>query len=288
MVFLNGQQVTASYGRGSIGRSVDVELAGGCMQLMIPDHADAPASLRFTFSLERLEPAAALRLLRIHEHIVASGAFQVRARAGVIGGGDLHAKPEAARQEAAELRRYLDDLEVVQRHCEQYFPVPAELAPAERIALRMARLLVDGHCVISRSCPKHASRSTVRTPPSCEPCSAASHTPCEASAANSPSRSPGGAWTWAPCSSSTPASPPRKKTPSRPSPPSMPDAATARSSPCDPPTKSTSGSNCNPLPPGTNPSPHRSHCARPPRTPLTAQGCAPGGGKRAVCGRAGR
>ncbi|MFF7717552.1 hypothetical protein [Streptomyces sp. NPDC007988] len=161
VVFLDGQQVTASYpgtlrhlGRGSIGRSVNMELAGGCMQLMISDHSDAPASLRFTFSLEPLEPAAALRLLRIHQHIVAGGAFQVRARAGVIGGGDLHAKPEAARQEAAELRRYLEDLEVVQRHCEQYFPVPAELAPAERIALRMARLLVDGHCVISPFMPQ--------------------------------------------------------------------------------------------------------------------------------------
>lgn len=160
VVFLDGRQVTASYpgtlrhlGRGSIGRSVDVELAGGCMQLMIPDHADAPASLRFTFSLEGLEPAAALRLLRIHQRIVAGGAFHVRARAGVISGGDLPAKPEAARQEAAELRRYLEDLEVVQRHCEQYFPIPAELAPVDRITLRAARLLIDGHCVISPFMP---------------------------------------------------------------------------------------------------------------------------------------
>ncbi|MFG3480182.1 hypothetical protein ACGF3K_33905 [Streptomyces sp. NPDC047980] len=160
VVFLDGRQVTASYpgtlrhlGRGNIGRSVDVELAGGCMQLMIPDHADAPASLRFTFSLEGLEPAAALRLLRIHQRIVAGGAFHVRARAGVISGGDLPAKPEAARKEAAELRRYLEDLEVVQRHCEQYFPIPAELAPVDRITLRAARLLIDGHCVISPFMP---------------------------------------------------------------------------------------------------------------------------------------
>ncbi|MGW6628408.1 hypothetical protein ACWGBN_11185 [Streptomyces anulatus] len=54
----------------------------------------------------------------------------------------------------AELRRYVEDLEVVQRHCEQYFPVPTGLSPTDRIALRMARLLVDGQCVISPFLPR--------------------------------------------------------------------------------------------------------------------------------------
>ncbi|MFE5732429.1 hypothetical protein ACFQ7A_16160 [Streptomyces sp. NPDC056528] len=43
---------------------------------------------------------------------------------------------------------------MVQRHCEQYFPVPAEATPSDRIALRMARLLVQGHCVISPFMPQ--------------------------------------------------------------------------------------------------------------------------------------
>ncbi|MFF3334101.1 hypothetical protein ACFYWX_31880 [Streptomyces sp. NPDC002888] len=54
VVFLDGEQVTASYpgtlahvGRGSVGRSVTVGLDGG-MELMIPDACSAPASLRFT------------------------------------------------------------------------------------------------------------------------------------------------------------------------------------------------------------------------------------------------
>ncbi|MGA5521051.1 hypothetical protein ACPCK2_33135, partial [Streptomyces pseudogriseolus] len=81
--------------------------------------------------------------------IAAGGAFEVRASAAVIGGGELPPRPEAARQEAARLRSYIEDLEAVQRHCEQYFPVPDELTPADRIALRMARLLVQGHCVAS-------------------------------------------------------------------------------------------------------------------------------------------
>lgn len=161
VVFLDGEHVTARYpgtlshvGRGSVGRSVTVNLTGGSMQLMIPAASGTPATLRFTFSLEKLEPSAALRLLRIYERIAAGGAFEVRASAGTIGGGDLPPRPEAARYEAAQLAEYLQDLDVVQRHCEQHFPVPAELTPTDRISLRMARLLIQGHCVISPFLPR--------------------------------------------------------------------------------------------------------------------------------------
>ncbi|WP_411076574.1 hypothetical protein [Streptomyces sp. cmx-4-7] len=161
LVFLNGGQVTASYpstldhlGHGSIGRSVKVDLVGGNLQLMIPRTTGAPASMRFTFSLEGLEPTAALRLLRIRQRLVAGGGFEVRTSEGTIGGGDLPSQSEETHQEVAELCSYLEDLEVVQRHCEQYFPVPAEVTPSDRIALRMARLLVQGHYVISPFMPQ--------------------------------------------------------------------------------------------------------------------------------------
>ncbi|MCZ7456204.1 hypothetical protein [Streptomyces sp. WMMC940] len=267
VVFLDGRQFTTSYpgtlrrlGRGSIGRSVDAELVGGCMQPN-PDHAEAPAGL---------EPAAALRPAAHPPAHRGRRRFQVRTRAGVIGGGDLSAKPEAARQEAAARRRYLEDLAADQRPCEQRFPIPAELPAVERTALRMARLLIHGHCVISPYLPQgrftlnDQDSPVLRALLSGEPHAVRGE--CDEFAIHSP----GSAWTLAPCSSSTPASPPT--TPSRPSPPSMPDAATARSSPCGPPTKSTSGSNGNPLPPATNPSPYRWHCPLP-RIPLSSQGC---------------
>ncbi|GGQ85493.1 hypothetical protein GCM10010250_65880 [Streptomyces althioticus] len=81
VAFFDGEHVTACYpgtlahvGRGSVGRSVRVDLAGGSLELMIPAASGAAASLRFTFSLEKLEPAAGLRLLRIYERIAAGGA----------------------------------------------------------------------------------------------------------------------------------------------------------------------------------------------------------------------
>ncbi|MEU6775996.1 hypothetical protein [Streptomyces sp. NPDC046759] len=157
VVFLDSdQQATASYpatlshlGRGSIGRSVDVELPGGRMQLMIPDTAGEPASLRYAYDLHRLEPAAAVRVLKMHQRFAAGGRFQVRADGHNITGGDLPPQPAAVLDLAKQLHLYVEDLEMVQRHCEQYFLVPSNLAASERIALRAARLLIDGHCVIS-------------------------------------------------------------------------------------------------------------------------------------------
>ncbi|MGJ3558000.1 hypothetical protein ACR6C2_00090 [Streptomyces sp. INA 01156] len=134
------------------------------MELMTPEASGALASLRFTFSLERLEPSAALRLLRIRQRIMAGGAFEVRAGAGAIGGGELPPHPEAARQEAAHLRSYIEDLEVVQRHCEQYFPIPAELTPTDRVALRLARLLIQEHCAISPFLPRARFTLNGQTP----------------------------------------------------------------------------------------------------------------------------
>ncbi|MGW1878731.1 hypothetical protein [Streptomyces sp. NPDC001975] len=157
VVFLDtDQQVTASYpatlshlGRGSIGRSVDVELPGGRLQLMIPDAAGAPASLRYAYDLHRLEPAAAARVLKMHRRFAAGGRFQVRADGHIVGGGDLPPQPAAVLNLAEQLHLYVEDLETVQRHCEQYFLVPGDLDASERIALRVARLLIDRHCVIS-------------------------------------------------------------------------------------------------------------------------------------------
>ncbi|MFD6192105.1 MULTISPECIES: hypothetical protein [unclassified Streptomyces] len=157
VIFLDSdQQVTASYpatlshlGRGSIGRSVDVELPGDRLQLMIPDTAGEPASLRYAYDLHRLEPAAAAPVLKMHRRFAVGGRFQVRADGHDVGGGDLPPQPAAVLDLAEQLLLYVEDLETVQRHCEQYFLVPGDLAASERIALRVARLLIEGHCAIS-------------------------------------------------------------------------------------------------------------------------------------------
>ncbi|WP_079408527.1 hypothetical protein [Streptomyces sp. 3211] len=41
----------------------------------------------------------------------------------------------------------MEDLHVVQQHARHHFALPSELRPADRVLLRIARLLIDGHCV---------------------------------------------------------------------------------------------------------------------------------------------
>ncbi|GAA3385117.1 hypothetical protein GCM10017750_62430 [Streptomyces racemochromogenes] len=38
-------------------------------------------------------------------------------------------------------------MHVVQQHARHHFSVPSELRPADRVLLRIARLLIEGHCV---------------------------------------------------------------------------------------------------------------------------------------------
>ncbi len=88
-------------------------------------------------------PAAAAALLE-------GRGFQVTVDGRTAGAGRLsRAASDDVVRRLEQLHLFVEDLDVVQRHCEQYFPVPFELPAVDRIALRMARLLVDGRCVAS-------------------------------------------------------------------------------------------------------------------------------------------
>ncbi|MGI5359773.1 hypothetical protein ACQI4E_31385 [Streptomyces sp. CA-252508] len=148
---------------------------------------------------------------KLNERIAAGGAFEVRASAGAIG-GELPPRPEAARQEASQLRSYIEDLEAVQRHCEQYVPIPDELTPAGRIALRMARLLIQGHCVASPFMTRARFTLNGQDSPTLRSLLVASPTPCGSVSSRSLSPSPEGTWSWARCTSITLTSPSTRKT----------------------------------------------------------------------------
>ncbi|KUN75317.1 hypothetical protein AQJ66_36255 [Streptomyces bungoensis] len=45
------------------------------------------------------------------------------------------------------LTAYIEDLDVVQRHCRQYFPVGPDISWSDRLWVRRARLLIEGRCV---------------------------------------------------------------------------------------------------------------------------------------------
>jgi hypothetical protein len=58
------------------------------------------------------------------------------------------------------IEQYADDLAIVQRHCKQHFGIPQFIQPGERVAMRVARLLVDGHIVASPKAQLYAVEFT--------------------------------------------------------------------------------------------------------------------------------
>ncbi|MDX3357667.1 hypothetical protein PV703_31110 [Streptomyces sp. ME01-24h] len=136
-------------GSGSMGRSVDVDLHGSRLQLLLPHDQDRPAKLNFSFDLVGATPAQALKRLGLRRRLMSGGTFALTLDGKDAGGGQLAAASTSERDEMEQLRLYAQDLKVLQRHCEQEFPLPDDITSSERIALRVARLIVEGHCVIS-------------------------------------------------------------------------------------------------------------------------------------------
>ncbi|WP_406274923.1 hypothetical protein OH779_40460 [Actinacidiphila glaucinigra] len=157
MAFHDGTGATlASYtGRvnalrsGSVGRSVDVDLHGGRLLMLLPHDEEQAGTVRFTFDFEGATPAQALRRLGLRRRVLAGGPFVLRVDGKTAGHGDIAAGDAAQRDELDQFRLYVEDFEILQRHCEQEFPLPRDISHAERVMLRAARLLVEGHCVIS-------------------------------------------------------------------------------------------------------------------------------------------
>jgi hypothetical protein len=76
--------------------------------------------------------------------------------------------PDTADQYDADLlaiEQFAYDLDVVQRHTSTFFNIPEELRPGDRVSMRVARLLVEGHIVASPRAPQFTLAMTgVDTP----------------------------------------------------------------------------------------------------------------------------
>lgn len=142
-----GQLITA--GSGTLGVSVDTDIHGARLQMMLPFDNEAAGTLRYSFELDGREPGEAIKVLRLHQRLQRGGTVSLSVQGTVAGSGTL---PDTSNADAEveRLLQYLSDLDVVQRHCESYFPAPMRYTGAERIDLRVARLLIEGRCVVYR------------------------------------------------------------------------------------------------------------------------------------------
>ncbi|MEV0186669.1 hypothetical protein AB0I54_46945 [Streptomyces sp. NPDC050625] len=135
-------------GSGGLGASVDADVHGARLQMMLPFEDTAAGTLRYSFDLEGREPAEAMKLMRLYQRLLRGGAFRLSVNGVNAGAGMLppSGSPDHLR-EVEHLLLYLSDWDVLQQHCENYFPTPLTYTAVERIQVRIARLVVEGHCV---------------------------------------------------------------------------------------------------------------------------------------------
>jgi len=138
-------------GAGHLGVSLRARFHGTiAISMLVPDESSQACTLQYSVQLEGADPVTMLRtisLLRaLHTdpaiHMAVDGRPLARLRV-----------PQAA--PTPEQFEWLDrleplaiDLDVVQRHTGTHFAVPVEMSRLERIELRVARLLLEGHCVV--------------------------------------------------------------------------------------------------------------------------------------------
>ncbi|MFI6284372.1 hypothetical protein ACIBCM_06355 [Streptomyces sp. NPDC051018] len=159
LVFRNGEgQELASFGavvkaigEGGLGRSVEASVQGrGAMRLLLPHDTTRPAKLDYTFQLEGLTPSESLQLLELRRLLSSPGHFslEVDGQQGVSGEfPEGSVDDPAALTEVDALVAYVEDLDVLQRHCRRFFPVDFDISWSDRLWVRRARLLIEGKCV---------------------------------------------------------------------------------------------------------------------------------------------
>jgi hypothetical protein len=136
-------------GSGPLGSFLEMSFYDrATLRLLIEN--DQTSNLDAKFGFTGVTPSTVLQIATLfrdlHECLAAelelggtqAGRF-IRAEAGGLDGD--------ARQDLAITMLLAEDLEVVQRHCRRFFPAPQDLTIKERLAIRFARLLIEGHCV---------------------------------------------------------------------------------------------------------------------------------------------
>lgn len=140
-------------GRGHLGSSLTFKFEDtATIQMLIGN--DHQSHMDGNFRFTRAMPATVLQTIALYRSLQDSASIEFELDGQRIGTLDREAPLVVDDEERRLLRiteMLADDLDVVQRHCRAYFPIPDEIPVADRIDLRIARLLIEGHCVVMRT-----------------------------------------------------------------------------------------------------------------------------------------
>jgi hypothetical protein len=148
---LSSHQGTVRHaGSGFLGYSAELDFYG-CASLSLLIGHDNASQLNGKFSLTEAAPTATLQTACLFRDLQNSHHLDLELdgqHAGRLTRLDPSGLDEQTAKNLAITELLASDLELVQRHCRTFFPVPAELSVNDRIAIRVARLLIEGHCVV--------------------------------------------------------------------------------------------------------------------------------------------
>lgn len=145
-------------GHGSEGGAIELSFYDDHLQVRIlfPTTPEGgPADVRIGYHLRKVRPSDAVEVLEISRLLRSTGVMKV-----FLDDIYLMSMRQDDPKYVAEMDPEIDiiqaiarDLMIVQAHCRQSFQLPETLSASERIDLRVARLLIEGHAVESPSAP---------------------------------------------------------------------------------------------------------------------------------------
>lgn len=138
-------------GGGSMGYSLRVRFHDVLeMKWRFPHDQSEPGHLSYSLEMAGAKPGEVLGAIALARALHQSGPVQLWVegrRLTTLDAGASGAIQPPWLEDIAAFKLLAEDLEIVQRHCRTAFAIPDPMTNLERIALRMARLLLDGRRV---------------------------------------------------------------------------------------------------------------------------------------------
>ncbi|MBM4468093.1 hypothetical protein GS502_00940 [Rhodococcus hoagii] len=127
------------------------------VELLFPHDRGLPGEGKISYNFRRIRPGDALGVVSLLRLLRRQGTFKVFVEANELmslANDDSSVASSSASDEDLDFIESLaHDLQVVQTHCRTTFVMPDEVEPLDRINLRVARLLIEGHVVASPEAP---------------------------------------------------------------------------------------------------------------------------------------
>lgn len=102
-------------------------------------------------------PSVVEQVLSTRRTLRYAGRLEARINGDLLVAARLSDVQESAEDYEADLlaiEQFAYDLDVVQRHTGQFFDIPERMHPGDRVKLRVARILIEGHIVASPRAPR--------------------------------------------------------------------------------------------------------------------------------------